>query len=986
MKKTQFSKLKLGAAPLVLSVALVSAPAFAQDAAEDGVATGGEIVVTGSLIRNPNLESSSPVNVTDENEIQLRQATSAELLLRETPGIVPNLGANVNNGAVGSARVDLRGLGANRNLVMLNSTRIVPSSFFGAVDLNNIPVALVERVDVLTGGASTTYGADAVTGVVNFITKRDFAGIDLSATQQISERGDANLFRTDLVIGANFDDGRGNAVISIGYIEADKLLFGSRGFAQCVLNSLSGFCGGDSPTATPTSFGITGVAGNRQVSADGLSLVPQYSLYNFNPANIYITPYERFNFYGEGRYDVSDSVTVYSRGLFSKNTVKTEIASSGIFGEELTINGDNPYLPAGIRDQLCGFAGIALGATCNTNQAIPLGAVYRRSVELGPRLSEYVTNIFDVKAGATFNITDGISFDIYGAYGESENTETRRGYVSRSRVVQALNASSTTACTNPANGCVPLNLFGPEGSITPEMGAFIGGITSSIQQYASLAQVRGVLSGSTGFGLPWASEEVSFAVGGEYRKYNAAQRPDNLAQVPGELGGAGGAVRPFSGAYDSTEAFAELIVPLVSDKPFFDDLTIEGGVRYSRYTVDAPGNPKFSPTSWKVGVNWAPVDSLKFRANYQKAVRAPNIGELFAPINTGLTNLATDPCAGAAPVGNANLTAVCLAQGAPLASIGNIQEPAAGQANVTGGGNPNVGPETAKTLTIGAVFTPRGLVPGLTLSLDYYRIKVTDAITAPLPGDIIAACFAGLSAASATNPACTAIRRNPATGRLSGSPATTPGLPAPLTNAGILFTEGYDLIVNYKRDLGFADLSWNFSGNHTRKATFQASETVTNFPNCAGIYSVNCGIAQGQLQPKWSWTMRTTLGFDGVDVSLLWRHLSSFRSQAGNLCGPGVTANGCTGFVRGDATRFPDIVGQPINLNRIKAYDYFDLTTRFSVTENFDLTLTAYNLLDKKPPLLGGQAGTTSANSGNTYPSTYDVIGRRYSATARLKF
>jgi outer membrane receptor protein involved in Fe transport len=166
----------------------------------------------------------------------------------------------------------------------------VPSSFFGAVDLNNIPVALVERVDVLTGGASTTYGADAVTGVVNFITKRDFAGIDLSATQQISEQGDANLFRADLVIGANFDDGRGNAVISIGYIEADKLLFGSRGFGQCVLNSLSGFCGGDSPTATPTSFGITGVAGNRQVSADGLSLVPQYSLYNFNPANIYITP------------------------------------------------------------------------------------------------------------------------------------------------------------------------------------------------------------------------------------------------------------------------------------------------------------------------------------------------------------------------------------------------------------------------------------------------------------------------------------------------------------------------------------------------------------------------------------------------------------------------------------------------------------------------------------------------------------------------
>jgi iron complex outermembrane recepter protein len=216
VKKTQLAKLKMGAAPLVLGIALISAPAYAQDA-EEG-ADEGEIVVTGTLVRNPNLEASSPVNVTTEEEILLRQGNSAELLLRETPGIVPNLGSNVNNGQVGASRVDLRGLGSNRNIVMLNSTRIVPGSFVGAVDLNNIPVALVQRVDVLTGGASTTYGADAVTGVVNFITKRDFSGLDVSVSQALSERGDANQFRADVTIGANFDDGRGNAVISIGYI------------------------------------------------------------------------------------------------------------------------------------------------------------------------------------------------------------------------------------------------------------------------------------------------------------------------------------------------------------------------------------------------------------------------------------------------------------------------------------------------------------------------------------------------------------------------------------------------------------------------------------------------------------------------------------------------------------------------------------------------------------------------------------------------
>lgn len=981
MKKTHYSKLKLGAAPIVIGVALASVPAFAQDA-EEGAATGSsEIVVTGTLIRNPNLESASPVNVTGEQEIKLRQSTSAELLLRETPGIVPNLGSNVNNGSVGSSRVDLRGLGAQRNLVMLNSTRIVPSSTFGAVDLNNIPVALIERVDVLTGGASTTYGADAVTGVVNFITKRDFAGVDLSATQQISERGDANLFNADLVIGANFDDGRGNAVLSLGYTEADKLLFGQRPQGQCVINSFSGACGGDSPTASPTSFAIPGVADNMQIGPDGQSLVPQYSLYNFNPANIYITPFRRFNMYGEGRYDVSDSVTVYGRGLFSKNTVDTEIASSGIFGEELTIAGNNPFLPAGIRDQLCTYSGIALGADCNNNAAIPLGAVYRRSVELGPRKSRYVTNIFDLKAGATFNITDNISFDIYGAYGESENTETRSGYVAKSRVIQALDAVDSTTCADPSGGCVPLDLFGPTGSITPQMGAFVGGLTSSIQNFASLAQVHGVLSGSTGFALPWAAEEVSFAVGGEYRNYFAARRPDNLAQVPGELGGAGGAVVPFEGGYKATEGFGELIVPLVSDKPFFHELTLEGGVRYSHYEVDAPNKPTFNATSWKVGANWAPADAIKFRANYQKAVRAPNIGELFAPVSTGLTNLASDPCSGTKPgtAGGTNTAAqdllwnVCLAQGANAAARGSIADPASGQANVTGGGNSNLSPETAKTLTLGVVLTPRDLIPGFTLSLDYYRIKVTNAITAPLPKDIIDACFANITAASATDPACTAIRRNPASSRLSGSPATTPGLPGPLTNAGTLLTDGFDLIANYKRSIGFADLSLNFSGNYTKQAKFAASPTSGYGSNCPGLYSANCGLALGQLQPKWSWSQRTTLSFDKVDVSLLWRHISGFRSELGGL------------YV-GPITGIGPLVGQQVNLNRIPSYDYFDLTTRFSVTDNLDLTVSAFNLLDKKPPLVGNQAGTTTAGSGNTFPSTYDVIGRRYSVTARLRF
>src|SRR4051812_5497877 len=339
-----------------------------QEAVPPAQGQGGEIIVTGTLIRNPNLTSSSPVAVIGQQEIQLRSPNSAEEILRTIPGVTPGLGQNVNNGATGQATVDLRGLGAKRNLVMLDSTRIVPATSTGLTDLNNVPIALIDRVDVLTGGASTTYGADAVTGVVNFITKKNFAGIDLQATEQIAERGDANNFRVDLAIGANFDDGRGNAVLAVGYIESDPVYFGDRPFAECVVSSTTGVCSGDSATATPTSvqFDAAGYARlgidpntlnpsapNLQLSPEGTSLIPQYSLFNFNPYNVYVTPFKRYNAFGQAHYDISDKVTVYGRAMFSKNYTSGIVAPSGIFGEELTIPGYNPFLPAGVRDQLC---------------------------------------------------------------------------------------------------------------------------------------------------------------------------------------------------------------------------------------------------------------------------------------------------------------------------------------------------------------------------------------------------------------------------------------------------------------------------------------------------------------------------------------------------------------------------------------------------------------------------------------------------------
>ena len=1012
------------ASTVIAGMTVFSAPAFAQDANdpaqtstptaqgtpapadEDTPAAGvqsqdsagaaeetstGDIVVTGTLIRNPNLVSSSPVSVVGQEEIQLRQSNTAEQILRELPGATPNIGQNVNNGATGGARVDLRNLGSFRNIVLLDNRRLVPSGFAGIVDLNNVPLALVDRVDVLTGGASTTYGADAVSGVVNFITRRDFAGLDLTVSEQISERGDANVFRGDLVLGANFDDGRGNAVLSLGYQEADPLSFAQRGLAQFTIGSASGVAGGDSFTSTPTAFAFP--SGDFQLNPDGNALIPFYNPFNFNPYNVFVTPFERFNVYGSAHYEVSEGVEIYTRALFSKNTIESIIAPSGVFGTQgLTVPAANPFLTPAIRNQLCAFNNIPLGPTCNNNPAIPLGGVYRRTTELGPRVSEYVTNIFDYMAGVRAAVTDNINIDISGSYGESENRETRSGYVANSRVQQALNATNATTCTNTANGCVPVNLFGPAGAITPEQGAFIGGITSATTNFATLAQAQAVMSGDFGVTSPFASEAIGFAVGGEYREYTAERRPDNLAQVPGELGGAGGAVLPLVGGYNVYEAFGELIAPIASGLPFINELSVEAGVRRSAYSVDAPGNPQFDATTYKFGGNFEPVEGIKFRGNYQRAVRAPNIGELFAPTVVGLTNLLVDPCAGSAPVTNLNLRAICIAQGAPVASAtqGLIQNPSAGQANATFGGNPNIQPEKATTYTFGAVLQPRGFLSNFTLTVDYYNIVVKDAITSASPLDVIQACFGNITAASASSPACTSIRRNAGNGRLSGTPTAAnpiPGLPAPLTNNGRLETDGIDLTANFRTDLPFADagLNLSFSGNYTFNSAFQASPSAFN-RECTGLYSVNCGYL-GSLQPKFSWNQRTTLRFGDTDVSLLWRHIDGFEyeGQEEDFAARGFSATSRNLF-SGVITGKGPLVGRTVNFNRIPAYDYFDLSTRFSVTDNFDFTVTVMNLLDKQPPIVGSSAGSTAFNGGNTFPSTYDTVGRRYAASARLKF
>ena len=1032
------------ASTIIAGTLAMSAPAFAQGApaaADEAAAEGETIVVTGSLISNPNLAQSSPVLVTTAEDIALRQNNVAEEVLRDIPGIVPSIGSAVNNGNGGASYVDLRGLGSFRNIVLLDGNRIAPSGLVGRVDLNNIPLALVERVDALTGGASTTYGADAISGVVNFITKKDFAGAEISVGEKITEKGDGNYLRADVTLGANFDDGRGNAVVSLGYQESDPVYQGDRNFSILGIDSFTGTFSGSGttvPSRVTSTRGLTGGVpnvlsqyiqtgvtgtgtpilalqtggaangGTRQINPTTGQAVTTFALFNFNPYNIFQTPFRRYNMYAAARYEVSDAVELYTRGMFSKNTVNTIIAPSGSFGSSVTVNLNNPYLPASFRNQLCALnvaptvAGVtAAGAavagqttyvplitpaacaaaatatgTADPNYRTATFNLSRRFVEAGPRISEFSTTLFDYRAGARGAINEHINWDVTAAYGESENRQSLQGYVVTSRLRQALLANNTTSCITNTNGCVPINVFGDAGTISPAAAAFVKQESTTLIK-TSLGQVRGLVSGDFGVASPGASDAINFAVGAEYRKYGASQRADALAKTAGELGGAGGAAPDIDGGYSVYEFYGELVAPLIQDKPGFEDLTIKGGIRYSSYKVDAPSKPKYNTTTYKGEIAWSPVRDIKFRGGYARAVRAPNISELFTPVTTGLTSLSSDPCAGAAPVGNANLRAVCVAQGAPAATIGSILNPTAGQANNTTGGNLNIKPESSDSYNFGAVLTPT-FVPGLSLTVDYYHIKVKKAITSPTPGDVLTKCFgtalSGITAASATNPACVAvIRRNPVTGGLDGDPSTTPGLITTLTNNGQLLTSGIDLSLNYRRDIGFAKLALSFTGNYTFESKFRSDVTDPNAVDrdCTGYYSTNCG----SLQPKFQWSQRTTLTFGDVDLSLLWRHIDKMVQE------PLDVTNG-----NGIAFKGTLADGRVVNFREIRAYDYFDLAARFGVTSKIDITVGVNNVFDQKPPLVGSNIGPTSYNSGNTYPSTYDALGRAYAVSAKVRF
>lgn len=931
------------------SIALSGAPGVAQDLEE--------VVVTGSRIVNPNLTSASQVLAVDSTEIALKQVTTAEALLRDLPGVVPSIGPGVNNGNNGTQTINLRGLGSGRNVVLLDSRRLVPFGLGGVADTANIPIGLIERVDIVTGGASSVYGADAIAGVTNFITKRNFEGVQIDASYRQTEEDDGEIFRTDLLIGGNFADGRGNAVIGLGYQDSKPVLQGSRPFGLFARSSVTGGAGGSSAAAPVVVAG--GTLGTRQLSQDGTSLVPFYAPYNFNPLNIYQTPVEKFNIYAQANFQVNDSIEAYGQAWSTKSTVVSQIAESASFFNTYRLPISNPFLPVGVRNQICAGYGIsqadcdAAAATTNASAAtyreVSIG-LRRRFVEWGPRTSTFENEAFQIVGGLRGSLPADWSWDLSAQYGESGQVSTIGKYGLFSRLQQALRATSTTTCSNTAGGCVPINLFGAPGSMTQEMFDFINA-ASSTRTDTSLSAINLTFTGDLGeLKLPTTDERISTAVGFEYREYNASSAGDFLGSQPGELLGAGGADPAVSGKYDVMEGYAEFLVPLVTDASFAKSLTFEAGVRYSDYSTTGES------TTWKAGGSWEINDSFRVRTVFQSAVRSPNIGELFFPVQTGLANRSTDPCQGAAPTGNSALRAICIAQGAPAGSIGFITAPAAGQINTTSGGNPNLDTEKADTLTVGFIWSP---IDNLTLSVDYFQIELDGAISAPAIDDVVNGCFGASFNPNLTfNAACGNIRRNTVDGSLNGSPADVLGVVVASTNQGVIETSGLDFGAGYGWDLGnMGRLNWNLNATYTFENKFQATPVSVN-RDCLGYYSINCG----NLQPELTANQRFTWSYNAFDVSLRHRYMSSTSIEPA-LRGAYLAA-----------------------YSDIDAYNYFDLSGRWQATEQLSVILTIDNVSDEDPPEVGNDIGPTAWNSGNTYPTVYDALGRTYSLGVSFKF
>jgi iron complex outermembrane recepter protein len=985
---------------LVMSAIAAAAtlPAHAQEAEEVDT-----IVVTGSRIRTANLEGTSPVTQVTSADIATQGVTRVEDLINQLPQAFAAQNATVSNGATGTATIDLRGLGSPRTLVLIDGRRMPYGGVTNsAADLNQIPAAMVERVEILTGGASAVYGSDAVAGVVNFIMKKDFEGVQFDAQYGLYQHnndyegpGDVKLrdviagraetnptafalpsdnvtdgeaIEFDFMLGATTEDGRGNITAYGGVRDNEEVLQRDRDFSACSLDtnpSASFECGG-SATSYPGYF-YGGGGGFTIDQATGNTFRPfneDTDLYNYGPANHYQRPDTRYNLGAMGHYELTEYADVYTQLMFTDYESVAQIAPGGNFFDTSIVNCGNPLLSA---QQLatigCDAAAIA------ADDIVPL-YIARRNVEGGGRQERFETNSFRGVLGVRGAVSENWDYDASVQYSKVKADESTNNYYHITRLERSLDVMVDPRTGQPAcrsavpvdNGgteldanCVPWNPFSI-GGVTQDALNYLqvpGVQTGTIEQEIYTASVTGDLGG-IGLQSPFASESIKVVFGAEKRFDRLTNIADDLLATQ-QLSGVGGATVGISGSTKVLDLFTELRIPLVQDAPFADQLSLDAAYRYSDY------DPLTTDT-YKVGLDWAPVQDIRFRGSFQRAVRAPNVVELFTAEGFNLFDLGGDPCGGnlVGTAGEASRDA-CLASGVPADLFDAPDGPdtdlepdgretldsPAGQYNFLQGGVPTLVPEESDTYTYGIILQPRFL-PKFAMSIDYFDIEITDTISTYGSENTLSACYFEGDPAS-----CARIQRNE-----NGSLWRGNGHVIDLNvNIGSLSTKGYDLSASYAGvEIGrFGELNFNLTGTLLDELVTDPGLVGLAPIDCAGKYS---GSTCGTPSPEWRHHFRA--GWESpwnVDFSLTWRYFDSVEN-------------------------FSPAAAADLDFE-LEDEHYFDLAANWNVTEKASILLGINNVLDNDPPITSA-VGTTG--NGNTFPQTYDALGRWIFLRGRVAF
>ncbi len=891
-------------------------------------------------------------------------------MLNNLPQVFADQGGSVSNGSTGTATVNLRNLGAERTLVLVNGRRMPQGSPLSTpADLNQIPAGLIKRVEVLTGGAGAVYGSDAIAGVVNFIMNDRFEGVQVdfnmsgfnhqqgndAVTAAVKARNfpvpgdkkyDAQSKDASILMGGNFADGKGNATLYMGYKQDKPLLQSERDFTACaLLSSAAGFACGGSGTSFPGRFLTQNTSQSFTVAnaAGGTRTWGAADQYNYGPLNYLQRPSNRYTFNATANYDISDQVKVYgSLGAHNDHTV-AQIAPSGLFGLDLsganTVRWENPLLSDAWKTTL------GLTGPGTTRDLL----IYRRNVEGGGRQADITNNSFRAQIGVKGDIGPW-SYDVFGQSARVSYSETYRNEFSIQRSLKAMDvvrdAAGNPACRSFVDGtdpfCVPYDIW-KLGAITPEALNYLQtpGLRSGFTTQKIVGGNIGADLGEYGIKLPTSSQGVAISLGLEQRSEKLQLETDSQFTT-GDLAGQGGPSLGVTGGYTVKEAFGEVRIPILENVPFADLLSINGSYRYSDFSTGK------STDSYGVGFEWAPVKMAKVRGSYQRAARAANIVELFTPAGLSLYDNDEDPCAGAAP--SATL-AQCARTGVTAAQYGTIPDSPAGQYNQITGGNANLNPETADSYTLGLVLQP---IKDLSITLDAFSIDIKDVISTVPPTTTLSNCLA------TGNPAfCSLIQRDNL-GSLWAKNSAFIG--ANNQNLATRKTTGLDLGLSYGMKVaGYGSFGATILGTYLK--SFEQVDLPGGVKyDCVGLYGPTCGTPL----PEWRHKARVTWTSPwAVDLALTWRYIDAVlldrTSSNSNL----------TGSVN------------PVD-RELAAQNYIDLSGSYNITKNLIVSGGINNIFDRDPPI-SAQVGAGFGN-GNTYPQVYDAMGRRIFLGLTAKF